>query len=133
MRILFVQSESESLSTELLSGYLKKNGHDVHLFFDPKLFSSSIISNNYLGKAFDIRKVLLRRIRDLNPDIIAFSVMTGDYQWALNTASVIKSQAYDNEGKAEVRQRTAVAHESGKAMSKALIPDWRDMDTSMDY
>ncbi len=92
MKILFVQSESESMSTELLSAYLKKNGHDVHLFFDPKLFSSSIISNNYLGRVFDIRKALLRRIKDLNPDIIGFSVMTGDYQWALNTASTIKSQ-----------------------------------------
>ena len=92
MKILFVQSESESLSTELLSGYLKKNGHEVYLFFDPRLFASSIISNNYLGRVFNIQDVLLARIRDLKPDIIGFSVLTGDYQWALNTASRIKSQ-----------------------------------------
>lgn len=94
MKILFVQSEAENLSVELLSSYLKANNHQVSLFFDPRLFSSSVISNRLLGNIFDIKNVLLKRIHDVKPDIIGFSIMTGDYQWALKTATEIKKHFY---------------------------------------
>lgn len=90
MKILFIQSEAENLSVELLSSYLKTNNHEVFLFFDPRLFSSSVISNRLLGNIFDIKDVLLRKIHDVKPDIIGFSIMTGDYQWALKIATEIK-------------------------------------------
>jgi len=68
MKILFVQSEAENLSVELLSSYLKANTHQVFLFFDPLLFSSSVISNRILGNLFDIKEVLLQTIRTIKPD-----------------------------------------------------------------
>lgn len=91
MKILFIQSEAENISIELLSSYLKANNHEVYLFFDPKLFSSSVISVNLLGRIFDLKNLLLDRIKEIKPDIIGFSVMTDNYQWALRTAAEIKS------------------------------------------
>lgn len=90
MKVLFVITECESYAVNLFSSLLKRNGHEVHLIFDPKLFDTGDICNERLKKAFDIKKENLRKIVKINPDLIGFSVYTKDYVWSLEMAQMIK-------------------------------------------
>lgn len=78
-RFLFVQSEFENIGIEYLSAGLKQSGHEVEL-----LFLASILdlnkNNSDIGKEIQI----------LQPDIIAFSPFSMQYNWALKRARFIK-------------------------------------------
>ena len=92
MKIVFVQSEFvESLAIGLFSSMLKKRGHECFLVYDQKLFDSMEIQNKLLFKIFDIRDRLAEEVESLRPDLVAFSVLTDQYQWALDMARRIKS------------------------------------------
>jgi radical SAM superfamily enzyme YgiQ (UPF0313 family) len=90
MKILFVATEGESYAISLFSSLLKKNGHQVYLIFDPKLFDTNDISQLWLKRLFDIRRQNLNKIRQIQPDLIGFSVYTKDYLWAVDMARMIK-------------------------------------------
>lgn len=92
MKITFVYCVFENLGVEWLSAYLKRHGYQTELVFDPRLFdfASKLYSFRPLGKLFNIRKKLLRRILISNPDLLCFSVVSADYQWALDFAQDIK-------------------------------------------
>lgn len=90
MKLLFIQSESESIAVQMLSSYLKQRGHEVDLFFDAKVFSSSFLNLNKFSRHFDLEEVMLHHIKTTKPDIIGFSILTDDYQWAIAKAALIK-------------------------------------------
>jgi len=92
MRITFVQSESENLAVEYLSSILKSHGHSVYLSFDSKLFNTTIIKNNLWNKLLDIKDILIEEIVLSKPDLVGFSVLTGDYLWAIDTAKSLKEK-----------------------------------------
>jgi len=92
MRVTFVQGAYENLAVEYLSSILKKGNHKVSLVIDPQLFNDPHLSNKLLGKFFDIRDILARKVIKTRPDLIAFSVFTSDYQWALDMAARIKQK-----------------------------------------
>jgi len=92
MRIVFVQSVSENFAIEIFSNLLKKRGHQCFLVYDRRLFNSGEIQNSFLFNLFDIRDNLVEEIRLLQPDLIAFSVLTDQYQWALEMARRIKEK-----------------------------------------
>lgn len=92
MRITFVQSESENLAVEYLSSILKSHGHSVHLAFDSKLFNTTVIKNAFWKRLFNIKDILIKEIVLSKPDLVAFSVLTGDYLWAVDMARSIKEQ-----------------------------------------
>lgn len=92
MRVTFVQSESENLAVEYLSSILKQQGHSVSLVFDSKLFDSTVIKNSKLKSILDIKPILLDQVVDSKPDLVAFSVLTGDYLWASDMAKMIKQR-----------------------------------------
>jgi radical SAM superfamily enzyme YgiQ (UPF0313 family) len=93
MKALFVIIECESYAVGLFSSLLKKRGHEVHLVFDPKLFDTNDISNNRLKRFFDIRQNNVRRILEIKPDLIGFSLYTKDYAWSVEMARMIKEAA----------------------------------------
>ncbi|MEI6631159.1 MAG: radical SAM protein [bacterium] len=90
MRIAFVVSEDKNLGVGYLSSYLKKHGHQVHLLFDPRQFAKAYIQNKKLAGYFSKEKYLLRRLQEIKPDLIGFSVVTANYQWGLSLAKKIK-------------------------------------------
>lgn len=92
MRITFVQSESENLAVEYLSSALKSYGHAVNLVFDSKLFNTTVVKNALLKKLFDVKDILVGQIVSSAPDLVAFSVLTGDYLWAADIAKSIKEK-----------------------------------------
>jgi len=82
---------AENLGIEQLSAVLKQAGHDVKLIFDPGLFDDKYYFKvPILGKIFSQRKKVLARILDLKPDLLAFSVFTDNYFWALDYAKEAK-------------------------------------------
>jgi len=91
-RITFVHSEGESYAIECLSSLLKKNGHQVSLVFDPRLFDSSEVKNKSLKEFFDIKDILIKQIIVSKPDLVGFSAFTYNYQWALKMAKEIKAK-----------------------------------------
>jgi len=92
LKVTFVQSEGESLAIEYLSSILKSHEHKTSLAFDPRLFDSSSLQNSYLMKTFDTKMELVKEIKRMKPDLIGFSVYTGNYQWALSMARLIKRE-----------------------------------------
>lgn len=74
-KVLFVQDiVYEYFGVMYMSAYLKQNGHDCDVVIE------------YADRYW------LKKIEEYNPDIIAFSVLTGSYKWALNKAQLIKEK-----------------------------------------
>jgi len=74
-RVLFLQNiPFEYMGPMYLSALLKKCGHHCHLL---------ILSEH---------KTYLNDIIEYNPDLIAFSTMTGPHRWVLKTAGAIKKK-----------------------------------------
>lgn len=92
MKVVFVCAEDESLGIGYLSSYLKQNGHEVHLVFDPKQFDRAYLRNKLLAKIFNREEENLKKIVKINPGIVAFSCVTANYQWALSFSKKIKSK-----------------------------------------
>mgnify|MGYP001122947306 CR=1 FL=1 len=94
MKVLFVMGEVEALGIEYLSSFLKANGHDTRLLFDPRLFNyrSPDFRNEFLEKVFDLRQYLVKHAKMEKPDLIAFSVLSNEYYWARDLAKVLKDE-----------------------------------------
>ncbi len=92
MKIVFFYNRFENLGIEILSSYLKSQGHQVTLLFDPQLFNDGYLKIKYLAKKFDYRERILNKLGKIKPDLIAFSVLTDNYRWALNLAKLIKKR-----------------------------------------
>jgi len=92
MKVAFIVSEDDSLGVGYLSSYLKKLGHETFLIFDPRLFERFFGQNMLLSRLFNIEEKNVEEIEKINPDIIAFSALTSNYQWSLRMASKIKAK-----------------------------------------
>ena len=76
-RILFVQDNgvNENLGVMSIAGVLRAHGHDVDL----------ILTDEHPKNYLDL-------VDQYNPDLIAFSFMTGNRDWALSTARELKQR-----------------------------------------
>ena len=90
MHIAFVSSACETLAIEYLSAALKQAGHHCSLCFDPQLFDDTFLHNRLLKKLFDFSDTIVEELISYKPDLIAFSVVSDNYPWALNLADKIK-------------------------------------------
>lgn len=90
MKLALLCAEDFSLSVACLSAFLKKNGHEVRVIFDPKQFGKAYANNKYLSELFSRRSLILSCLKEFSPDLIGFSVFTSNYQWALGLAGEIK-------------------------------------------
>jgi len=93
VRVAFAYIGSEVLGIEFLSAILKRQGHQVRLFYDPSLFDDrAIFSLPSLHRLFDVRHQMVERLVDYDPDLVGFSVLTNTYRWALDVARSVKSR-----------------------------------------
>lgn len=92
MKIVFVYTGEEYLGIEYLSAVLKGKGHLTKLIYDPLLFNDYYISYKFLSRLFSFRKRIVKEILNSKADLIAFSVNTGEYNWAIQIASIIKNR-----------------------------------------
>lgn len=72
-KIIFIQEGIyENLGVMHLSAVLKQSGHSASLFIE------------------SLEKKLIQQIKEISPDIISFSVMTGSHVWVYNLAKELK-------------------------------------------
>lgn len=92
MRVVFVYNGSESLGIASLSAYLKAHGHETFLAFEPAVFGGNRGRENpLLSRLFDYSvEEMARAAISYEPDILAFSCVTGNFRWALNVAQAAK-------------------------------------------
>ena len=90
MHIAFVSSACETLAIEYLSAVLQHAGHRCSLCFDPQLFDDTFLHNRVLKRRFDFSDDIVDELKTLAPDLIAFSVVSDNYPWAIHLADKIK-------------------------------------------
>ena len=90
MHIAFVSSACETLAIEYLTAVLQQAGHRCSLCFDPQLFDDTFLHNKHLKRLFDFSEEIVEELAAYHPDLIAFSVVSDNYPWALNLANKIK-------------------------------------------
>ncbi|MCM8814346.1 MAG: B12-binding domain-containing radical SAM protein [Candidatus Omnitrophica bacterium] len=93
MDILFVNLGKENLGIEYLSAVLRQNGFITELANDPGLFSrhDNVLHIPSLARFFSRKEKILEKIYKKKPPVVAFSVYTQTYGWALDIAEKIKS------------------------------------------
>lgn len=94
MKIAFIYPGFESLGIEYISAILKQNGHHTYLLFDPLIFDDVFIRIP-IRKLFSYHKTILKRIEKDPPDIVLFSVVSDNFQWAIRYAKEIKGISPD--------------------------------------
>jgi anaerobic magnesium-protoporphyrin IX monomethyl ester cyclase len=85
MKIVFICGTDINigyLGVEYISSILKNHGHQVELLVDPIHSSNNIITH--------VERENVKRVKELKPDLIGFSMVTAQYQWALKMARIIK-------------------------------------------
>lgn len=90
MKVVFIASAWEELSIEYLSSELKLAGHKTSLVYDPMLFNDTVWVNKRLSKIFSFKDKVIKEALFLNPDLIAFSVVSAEYLWAKDLVSAFK-------------------------------------------
>ena len=93
MKILFLHNGYESLGIEYLSASLKAAGFETALVIDPCLFDEAgFWHSTILAQSFSFREQALRQSEKHRPDIVAFSVFTDTFPWAVSMAREIKKR-----------------------------------------
>ena len=90
MHIVFVSSACETLAIEYLATALKQAGHKCSLCFDPQLFNDTFLYYKRLHKFFDYTEDIITELKSCKPDLVAFSVVSDNYPWAVRLADRIK-------------------------------------------
>lgn len=92
MKIAFCVAEDINLGAGYIMAYLKKEGHDVKLFFDPlqgeRGYSRSKILSFFLKQQGNI----IKRLIAFQPNVCCFSCITAHYRWGLDMAQQIKQK-----------------------------------------
>lgn len=91
----FCVAEDINLGVAYIMSYLKSQGHEVKLFFDPCQFKRGYMRVPFLAKMFDISKRNIKKIKEYAPDEIWFSCVTATYGWALDMALCAKTELPD--------------------------------------
>lgn len=93
MKCVFVAIGWENLALQALSAVLKRYGHETDLVYDQALFDDkNYLCIKWLAKLFDQKDLVLQRIVELEPDLVAFHVMTVQYQEMRELAKEIKAR-----------------------------------------
>ncbi|MBN2482642.1 MAG: radical SAM protein [Candidatus Omnitrophica bacterium] len=91
MKVMFVYPGFENIGIEYLSAMLLDCGVETRLAFDPQLFRDPFFKCGFLSGLFNSERILLKQIEDFQPQLIAFSVVSANYLWALDLAKKIKA------------------------------------------
>ena len=92
MKIVFVALGQEQLGISILSAVLRRAGHETRLVFDPALFHDRYYFEvPILRDLFNRDRDTVARIVAEAPDLVAFSVLTMTYEWAVDIARRVKA------------------------------------------
>jgi len=91
MKVVFLNPQQEMGGIQCLSAFLKQAGHQTALVNDPNLFDNPWIQYPAVSRFFEESDYILSQIEKHAPDLIAMSVVTDDYNWALKWSRRIKA------------------------------------------
>ncbi|MDE2491376.1 MAG: B12-binding domain-containing radical SAM protein [Elusimicrobia bacterium] len=92
MKVVFLNPQQEMCAIQCLSSVLRRAGHRTALVNDPNLFDNSYVHHPRLAALFDETERIVESIAAENPDLVAVSVVTDDFKWALKWARRIKAR-----------------------------------------
>jgi anaerobic magnesium-protoporphyrin IX monomethyl ester cyclase len=92
VKIVFLNPQQEMGGIQCLSAFLKKHGHQTGLVNDPNLFDNPWVHHPLIASFFEDSEHILDQIDAHKPDLIALSVVTDDFPWALKWARRIKAR-----------------------------------------
>lgn len=90
MKVVFCYPATENLGIEYLSAALKGAGHTTELVFDPKPFNDLNLNMPLLARLFSMEDMAVEKIVNAGGGLIAFSVVTDNFQWAVRIAEKVK-------------------------------------------
>ncbi|NMC96311.1 MAG: radical SAM protein [Deltaproteobacteria bacterium] len=91
MKIAFFNIAYENLAVSILSAIAKRAGHTVKLMHTPTLFKDGLTREfKRLARIFSNEKLIFKQLTAYQPDLIAFSVVTFDYQRAMHYAEICR-------------------------------------------
>lgn len=93
MKVVFVNPAQEMGGIQCLSAYLIKHGVQTALVNDPRLLDNPWIQLPKIQKYFEYKDELVAEVLAHKPDLIGFSVVADDYQWALAWAKCLKQKS----------------------------------------
>lgn len=98
MKVVFGAMGEMNMGTASVSAVLKEGGHETAMAFDPSLFDEHLYFNadvfpfKQLAKLFDQKEKVIEKIVALEPDLVAFGVISDTYQWAIQIAEGVKKR-----------------------------------------
>ncbi len=92
MKVVFLNPQQEMGGIQCLSAFLKQAGHSTALVNDPKLFDNPWIHFSGLASFFNNEETILSRIESHQPDLVALSVVTDEFSWAIKWGKRIKAR-----------------------------------------
>ncbi len=91
MKFAFINFGYESLGLEYLSACLKQEGHEAELIIEPDFISPAAqIKLPIMGTLKGLKKRIIKDVIKSKSDVIAFQVVTHNYQFLLSVAAEIK-------------------------------------------
>lgn len=92
MKVVFLNPQQEMGGIQCLSAFVKQAGHKTALVNDPNLFQNPWINFPALSKIFENESEILSKLEAQNPDLVALSVVSDEFPWALKWATRIKNK-----------------------------------------
>lgn len=91
MHVVFVSLGQPLLGVEYLSAYLKRAGHTTGLVHNPSLFDDRFqLCFPRLAKFYNQDDLIVQRILEHEPDLLAFSTLTPTFDWMVNIARRVR-------------------------------------------
>lgn len=98
MKFAFCAAEDINPGAGYVMSWLKKQGHDVRLFFDPKQGARGYAQNKLVENLFNIQPWLIKEMKEYKPDVACFTVLSATYQWGVKFAEKVKKEVKDDSG-----------------------------------
>ena len=96
MKVIFPVMGAENISVSYMVTICKSLGHTVKVAFDRALFDDKqYFSIGFLARLFDKKQQVIEGIIKEKPDVIALSVFSDNYQWALDLVRKVKEKHKD--------------------------------------
>jgi len=98
VKVVFSAMGEMNMGTAAVSAALKVAGHETAVVFDPALFDEHLY---FVGQAFPMKQLaalfcqrekVIKKIVDMQPDVVAIGVISDTYQWAIAIAEGVKKQ-----------------------------------------
>src|SRR3990167_3429354 len=91
-KFAFCVSEDINPGAGYVMAYLRQQGYECRLFFDPKQGDRGYQRNKIVSSLFNVQDWLIKEMKEYKPDVACFSVLSATYQWGVQFAERVKRE-----------------------------------------